>query len=104
MINKLSKYFEKYIIPFNSINIHKDGLRKESFDFLNKYFTTNEWPSKLGKITLSQYPDSKNIHVEDGRHRLILANKHGIKEIPAVIKKYDNFGNIISIEDVLIYE
>lgn len=104
MIKKISKYFEKYIIPLKDINIHKDGLRKESFEFLDKFFTTKEWPLELGKVILSQYPDSPKKVVEDGRHRLLLAIKHGIKEIPAIFKTYDNLGNIIEIKDVLIYD
>jgi hypothetical protein len=84
-------------ILFEDISIHLDGLRDESFKYLEPFFEDSEgYPSNFSPILLSVYKENPDkIFVRDGRHRLILSKKYNIKSIPAILISYDENANSV---------
>lgn len=81
------------MIKFEDIKIPRAGLRYDSFEYLEPFFKEEPGefpvlPHWKNKILLGDYP-AIGLTVIDGRHRLLLSKKWGVKHIPVKYIKYD---------------
>lgn len=78
------------IIPFSTLDIYQDGLREESFDYIEKQLTQHGYNFK--PIELALFYNTDSIFVQDGRHRLLKSKELGLDFVPAVLLTYNKSG------------
>lgn len=107
---KLASFYEdaSKAINFNDLIINTTGLNHDSFSFLEPYFKDSrgqypKFPEYINKqnIRIGSYPNREKFII-NGRHRLLLSKKYNIQYVPAIYNSYDNDGNQLTEDNILI--
>jgi hypothetical protein len=103
-------------VPEQELRFLRNGYRDQSTAYLRKAYEAGLDPSDVaaGRVTppgfsrpmdpirIDIFPDNPIPSVGDGRHRLMLAQKNGAKEIRALVNVFDESGDeLASIERVI---
>jgi hypothetical protein len=99
--NKCWIYSKASLINFvNDFDVNESGMRQESLDFIRKQRLLKH---KIKPIEIEVYPELKKPILADGRHRLQIAKELNDYSIDAIIRYYDNNGNVLKKELKTIY-
>lgn len=99
IINKCNLFYKlANIYNISDLNIDYSGMRPESLNIVRKQRSNN---IKMRPIEIEIYPNSKPF-LADGRHRLTIAKELGESQINAIVRVYDEDGNVTNKENIII--
>lgn len=100
LINKCHQFCKlaNKIDHVSQLQIDHSGMRPESLNIVKKQRSNNV---KMRPIEIEIYPNSKPF-LADGRHRLQIAKELNDKSISAIIRYYDEDGNVIDRQNTII--
>lgn len=94
--NKCLAYFKAaFINTIDDIEINYSGMRPESLELVKKHRLSG---IQMRPIEIEVYPELDKPILSDGRHRLQIAKENNDSSINAIIRYYDNDGNVVNKE------
>jgi len=82
----------KKVETMSQVAVDYNGMRPESLDIVRAQRASN---AKMRPIEVDVYPDVGPM-LADGRHRLAIARELGDETIDAVVRVYNEDGNVLS--------
>lgn len=98
LLDKCELFYKMAISQVSELAIDPSGMRDESFELVRKQRTQDQ---KMRPIEIEIYPGHKPF-LADGRHRLAVAKERGEQTIDAIVRYYDEEGNVIKREKITL--
>lgn len=95
IIDRVEKFYKQATVPVfyaSELKIEPSGMRPESFDIVYKQRAAKQ---TMRPVEIEVYPNEQP-YLADGRHRLGVAKKLGDDSLNAIVRYYDNDGNVIN--------
>jgi hypothetical protein len=98
IVKKCHFFYKMAISHASELKIDPSGMRDESIELVRKQ---RESDIKMRPIEIEIYPN-ENPFLADGRHRLSVAKERGDKKIDAIVRYYDEEGNVIKKDKIVL--